>query len=49
MDALQKHSLYRRNQDLEKIMDDYDKATAIMKERTELQVKGRGGFCLDQL
>lgn len=37
VDALQKHSLYRRQQKLGEIMEDYEKARTIMRERNDLQ------------
>lgn len=39
VDSLQKHSLFERQQKLEKIMGDYEKAREIMRERNELQTK----------
>lgn len=37
VDSLQKASLYRRSQNLEKIMTEYEKTRTIMAERSDLQ------------
>lgn len=39
VDALQKTDLYERQQKLEKIMDDYELAREIMREKTDLQAR----------
>ena len=39
VDSLQKNSLFTRQQNLEKIMYEYDKTRSLMKERQDLQLQ----------